>query len=279
MPTALKLKQDLAITTALELITESLGEVAAIQYKGTHERIAHNAFFFQEIARVYHDIKLVAAKRNIAGKQKAQSPKTNQTVSVLLTSNYQFYGNLDKQLSLYFIANTAKYPTDLAVVGSTGKNYLEGIGFGKKYEAFSFHTDIPTQVEINQLLDKIKPYSRILIYHSRFTTILDQEATITELSSAESETEARVKEIDFILEPELEKMLEFFETQILASRLDSIFLQAQLSRTTARMVGMDEAQLNAGKEIDNEKSELTREKKRLQNLRILETYTMVKEVG
>lgn len=278
MPTSLKLSQDLAITTALALITESLGEVAAIKYKSTHDRIAHNTFFFQEIARVYHDVELVAARRNIAKKQKNQLNQTNQTVSVLLTSNYQFYGNLDKQLSLYFMNNTTKYPTDLVVVGSTGKNYLEGVEFNQKYLSFNFHADIPTRQEISQLLDKIKPYGRILIYHSKFATILDQEATITELGSAEAQTEAQVKDIDFILEPELDKMLEFFETQILASRLDSIFLQAQLSRTAARMVGMDQAQLNAEKEIDTEKLDIAREKKRLQNLRILETFTTVMEV-
>jgi ATP synthase F1 gamma subunit len=279
MPGTSQIKQDLEGNKALLLITESLGEVAAIKFKSIHKQIEQNSAFFDEIAKVYQAVRLVASKQR-AKTKKSEDPavvaRGEKTVSVLLTSNFQFYGGLDNQLIKYFIINTSKYETDKIVVGSTGADYFKSVHYPFKYQPMIFHKDLLKPLELQQLVSLITGYKKILIYYSKYVTVLNQQAAFEELRSTEVAVPANIALIDYILEPELDKMLIFFETQILASRLDSLFLQAQLSRITARMVGMDQAELNAENLISREKVELLKQNRNVQSQRMLETYTDVK---
>jgi len=279
MPGTSQIKQDLEGNKALLLITESLGEVAAIKFKSIHKQIEQNSAFFDEIAKVYQAVRLVASKQR-AKTKKSEDPavvaRGEKTVSVLLTSNFQFYGGLDNQLIKYFIINTSKYETDKIVVGSTGADYFKSVHYPFKYQPMIFHKDLLKPLELQQLVSLITCYKKILIYYSKYVTVLNQQAAFEELRSTEVAVPANIALIDYILEPELDKMLIFFETQILASRLDSLFLQAQLSRITARMVGMDQAELNAENLISREKVELLKQNRNVQSQRMLETYTDVK---
>jgi ATP synthase F1 gamma subunit len=279
MPSIRQLNQDLAVTQSLLLITESLGEVAAIKFKSTHSRIEHNTAYFQEVAQVYQAIEMIAAHQRLKRKNKTAEPNHDRTVSILVTSNYQFYGDLDNQLTHYFVVNTSKYPTDRIVIGKTGQEVLEVMKYAQKYDRALFHSDAPKQTELAELVSKIRSYGKVLVYHSKFVTVLDQDVSISQLGAETGKAKNVASNIDYILEPELGKMLDFFENQIMASRLDALFLQAQLARTAARMIGMDQAQMNAEKQISKGKGTISKEKKKIQNRRILETYTELKALN
>jgi ATP synthase F1 gamma subunit len=273
-----QIKAALDDSEQLKLVTESLSEIAAMRFKSTRSQIQHNKFFFQEISKVYHTLKFLDTKRRDT--KKTPVPTDNRTICVLITSNYHFYGGIDYKLSNSFHQNLSKYPTtEKIIVGSSGKDYITSLDPKGRYEFFVMKKDMPEPSELAQLVGRIKGYGKVLVFHTKFSTILDQKIEVSDLNQSQAQTEAtKMEEIAYLLEPELGKMLSFFESQLFGSLLESIFLQAQLSRTAARMVGMDSAELNADKLIAKQKRELNVAKKNLQNIRILEIYPAIRNL-
>lgn len=277
MPSLKILTEELQQQESIKLVTESLGEVAAIRLRSTRRFIEHNSLFYKEIVGIYRAIKIIAAKRNRDLGKKKKSKPNNTTVSILLTSNSPFFGGLDLEVTQDFIASSSRYSSDRIVVGIVGRNFMLANKISH-FDGVIFQKDQPSPSEVQSLAEKVRKYGKIFIYHPRFVTVLDQRVTVSDLSENEEQTKALKVKIDYILEPEVDKMLAFFEGQLMGALLQSVFLQAQLARTAARMVSMDQADLNAEKEIDKEKKEIIKAKKALKNLRILETYNSMRNL-
>ena len=75
---------------------------------------------------------------------------------------------------------------------------------------------------------------------------------------------------DFIFEPELVKMLQFFDNQFKILLIQETFLEAELARTASRMISMDQAQTNAKSFIKDKKKDLALSIRTLNNNRLLE---------
>ncbi|KKQ78898.1 MAG: ATP synthase gamma chain, partial [Candidatus Daviesbacteria bacterium GW2011_GWA1_38_7] len=129
------------------------------------------------------------------------------------------------------------------------------------------------QEELKQIVDKTYPYSKVLFYHSKFVTVLKQENEISDISGANVEQQAGSGEFDYILEPDIDKMLYFFENQILTLLFKAIFLESRLSRTSARMVSMYSAENNADNVLRHQRLQLSKTLRSIQNKAILESFS------
>lgn len=273
-----ELKLNLEQSDSIKLVTQALGELAAMELKATRGEVLQNTNFFNEIATVYKHVKAVSNKHQLLNKKTSiVSQKNGKTVAVLLTSNQGFFGGLDNKLTETYIQTTKQFPTDRVVVGKFAHNLLEVNKYGETYEQIIFFKDMPTPQEIKELVTKTIDYSKVLIFHPKFITPLHQDIEISDISQSQ-DAEIIESKLDYIVEPEIEKMLLFFEGQLLTSLFKAIFLQAQLSRTAARMISMYEAELNIEKQIVKEKRELNLAKQTRQNILILETYSGIRHL-
>src|SRR6185436_17409306 len=103
--------------------------------------------------------------------------------------------------------------------------------------------------EIQKVVSVIKSCSQILVFYTRFVSLLNQSPAMADLSpTAQVDVPATAK-IGYILEPEIDTMLAFFEDQVIILLLQSIFLQQQLSRLAGRMMAMNQAEQNADRVI------------------------------
>lgn len=107
-----------------------------------------------------------------------------------------------------------------------------------------------------------------------FQTPTFTDITQTSYLKEGEEDEKNTKKL-FIFEPELTKILDFFETQVMNLLLQQSFLESELSRTAARLVSMDQAQLNANKFILQQTMLLNKARKSESNTRLLETYASI----
>lgn len=276
MPNTQQLKLELEESEALKLITQSLSEVAALEFKRTKNRIQHNKFFFRDISKIYSTLQVLAERRRLMSKIK--SIKNGKTISILLTSNYHLYGGVDNELSHFFHQATSKFTTERLIIGSTGISYMRAFDRSGFFKTLVLHSDLPNGAEINAIVERIKNYSQMLVFYSKFITILNQQVDVETVSLEKPNMDSKNYNLNYILEPELPQMMSFFEGQILASILNSFFLQAKLSRTAARMIRMDEAEINAGKLINKERMNLFQNKRKLQNLRVLEVFPVIMEL-
>jgi F-type H+-transporting ATPase subunit gamma len=268
------LNQELTDIGYLKIVTQALGEIAALRLKMIKEEIQHSSGYYDDVAHVFSSVKQIAQRRKALYKDNTQLfnrlNKNGKTISVLITSNAGLQGGIDNYLTRVFMHQTEKYQSDRLVIGSTGANLLSSSGYRLPFNKLKFQKDSPSHDELMQLVQLINPYEKILIYYTKFESLIRQSAQIRDLTAI-SETTDPNKPIDYILEPELDRILDFFENQILGLLIQSIFLQEELARLAARMLAMNKAEDNADDLLKDTRRSLIKAKRQIMNNQMLET--------
>lgn len=269
MQTIKQISQVLEESNSLKLVAQAYSEIAAVKLQKIRKGIEKNRTFFQEVSEVFHVVKVAALRQGI----KSTVARKRGTLSILLTSNFRFYGTLESELVKFFIVNTSKFKTDRVVVGKTGAEFLHTMDYFHPYQHFVFREDLPSYTELKNIVLNLMGYQQILVYYSRMQSVLVQEPHVVDIVQAPPERmlAPRGHYPGFIFEPELHKMIQFFDSQISLLLLEQTLFESELARTAARLTSMDQAQLNAEDLIKQQRKLLAAAKRSTDNLRLLET--------
>lgn len=268
-----QLKDNIRTIESIKLITEAFGDIATFKIKATRKSKEHNIGYFQEIHRLYTIVKAIAQQSRQPGqKHKPTAQRKDRVICVLLSANSHFYGNLDYELTRFFINNTLKLDCDRIVIGQFANEFLKAMSYPHPFENIIFKKDSPSLDELVKLSREVFTYQRILVYHTKFVTILNQVPFISDISPANLETKEIKLPFHYIAEPEIDKILDFFDSQMAFLMFEAIFLEIDYSRLAARMISMNQAQENADKLLRVEQKQLLKFRKQKANLEILETY-------
>lgn len=261
---------------SLKLVAQAYGEIASLKIRKIRREVENQRLFFKEIAHIFRIVKFYAQQKGLI------TTKTKQTISILLTSNQGFYGGIDALVTRYFIDSTAKFPTDRVVVGKIGREYLREVGFRLPFHSVEFKKDLPTPEELTSLIQIIGNYKQVLVFYPQLSTAFVQKEAVTDITqSFVTQTEKLLgfptrkwNESDyFIFEPELIKIVRFFDMQIMSLLLNQTFFEAEVSRTASRLLAMDQAQREADNSIDEWGKLRSRLQKDKNNTRLLETFS------
>lgn len=251
---------------SLKSIAQSYAEIANLKIKAIRSQVERNRLFFQEISKIYALVRRLSAKKGLTIK------KPKKLVTVLITSNYHFYGTINFDLIQFFIKNTQKLETERIIIGGTALEYFKATNIFIDQKTVLLKQDIPDNNELSMLIELIKQYTQVLIVHSTFESLLIQESVVTDITPTILDMDTDTLDIKYIFEPELPKILSFFDSSILALLLEETFLESELSRMASRFISMDEAQSEANKYIKQYIKLKALAKRSLGNKRILENY-------
>lgn len=262
---------------SLKLVAQAYGEIASIKIKKIRHQVEDNRLFFKEIADVYRIIRLYAQQKRLT------TTKPKQTLSLLLTSNQGFYGGIDALVIRFFIESTGKFSTDQIVIGKTGREYLKEVNYHPTFQSLEFKKDLPNSQELIFLIQVINEYRQALVFYPQLSTALVQKPVVTNI------TQSLITQTEYLLqltgqgqpmapnyvifEPELIKILRFFDDQILNLLLQQTFFEAEVARTASRLLAMDQAQREADNFILNQKRLRSHINKDKTNNRILEIFS------
>ncbi len=261
-----QIQQQLDEELSLKLIAQAFTEISSIRLKKIRSDVEKNRLFFEEIAYLYYMVNKAAK----AVRKENLVVKNDKIICLALTSNYRFYGNLNEELIKAYIKETSNMQADRMVIGRTGLEYIKSAS-NIQFSSLMFKKDLPDDSELNSLVTQIKGYSKILVFYSKFKSVLVQIPTVSDVKASPNlrESEDEIP-INFVFEPELKNILEFFDKQITRLLLEQTFLESELSRIGARLISMDQAQANADKSIKDQTKLLLNEKRSLINIKTLE---------
>lgn len=268
MATIKQIQQQLNEAENLRMVASAFTEIAAQKLQKIRAGIERNRKFFTEISGIAHIVNVAAHQRHIT------IPfKKSGTVSVILTSNHHFFGDIEDKLIKFFMDNTTQFPTDRILVGATAINHLKTLNYPYQFKTFMLKEDLPTYQELKALSSEIINYSQISVYYSRMQSVVIQNPHVVDLVQKPPEAYIAQKGevLSYIFEPELRKMLDFFDDQVVSLLLEQTFLESELARTASRLMSMDQAQINADDILHQQKLLLGQAKKAEINLGLLET--------
>lgn len=267
---------------SLKQITLAFTQIASSKLKKIRSGVERNRDFFRELSDIYGLINIVAR-----GKKIKPLPKNGKTLSIVLTSNQRFYGKITADLIEFFMVQISKVRSDKLIIGRAGIEALKGVNYALSYQPLILKGDFPDNGEFIVLSKYISDYSKVLVFHPQFQSVLLQKPIIADITKSEQEvntTTQASKELirqinSFIIEPEIQIMVDFFDSQIKILLLEAAFLEAELSRTASRLISMDTAQNEAEKYLATQEILLLNAQRSIQNARILETGAAINKKG
>jgi len=257
---------------SLKEITQVFTQIASSKLKRIRAGVERNRLFFEDLSLLFEVINSIALKMKIT-----LPPKNGKTLTILLTSNERFYGKIASELIEFYIVQTSKIHSDRVVVGKSGIETLKSMNYVFKYEPLLFKSDFPTNRELLVLGETIKNYSKVLIFHPKFESVLVQVPVISDITHSQEQIGIKEKAakiateyVNYIVEPEIGIMAQFFDSQIKTLLLETTFLESELARTASRLISMDRAQNEAEKYLNEKRGLLLNAKRSIANARILE---------
>lgn len=259
---------------SLKQITQAFTQIASSKLKRIRDGVERNREFFADLSSIYGLINAIRSRRKIP-----EAVKNGKTLSILLTSNERFYGKITGELLEFYLVQISKINADKVVIGRSGVETLKSMNYALSYTPMILQSDFPTNEEFLKISQIVKDYSKVLVFHPQFISVMQQKPIIADITKSEEDVNTKLKESEdivqqynsFIVEPEIKIMADFFDNQIKVLLLEATFLEAELARTASRLISMDSAQNEAEKYLSGQELAFVNAQRSIQNARILET--------
>ncbi|KKS95860.1 MAG: hypothetical protein UV73_C0013G0005 [Candidatus Gottesmanbacteria bacterium GW2011_GWA2_43_14] len=275
MPSLTDLKEELDDLNTMKSITSALTESSAGHLKKIRDNFQRNVKLYQEISDLYHLVRISYFK--IPAQKNTPLPKVQlKTLSVAVTSNQRFYGNINSNIMRLFVEKTRTQNSDLMVVGQTGQSFMKISSFGRNYQSQLFQKDTPSVDECSQFVEKTINYDSILLYYPKFVSLVNQTVGISDITQAAAPEGGEKEEIKVLFEPDLPKILDFFNHQVRRLLFLRIMLETDLSLTAARLLAMSAAEERSGDLIKEKQSEIRKNTASFINAKLLETFSSLR---
>src|SRR3989344_7616723 len=278
MPNVKDLKEELSELTTMKFISGAFTEAAAFKLKDIRASFEKNREFYDDLSHIYHLVRVNATSSKLDKAKK--ETKSLKPPHVALTSNKHFYGTLNAAIMTAFVKDVENLDTDILIIGTTGLEFLRGVRFSKPHQDLIFQGDNPSVKEGEIFLKIIQKYDKVIIYYPKYVTLLSQGVGIVDITHTQvlggKETE---DELHIIFEPELAKIIDFFENQVRLMLFRRVLFETDIARTSARMISMSAAEERAEGLIKEKKSQYAKAMSNLANLKLLDTFTGLSKWG
>ena len=270
MPTIADLKLELDDVKTLKLISSAFTEAAASRIQRIKMQFETNRQFYDEISHVYH---LIRESEKLSKTNSNEKLGGLKSLAIAVTSNQRFYGNLNVNIMRNFLGDIAQAQTEVLVIGTTGHDYMRSTGYTKPYEHMIFEKDNPTTEETRAFLDKIMPYDSVMMYYPKFISLVTQSVGSLDLTQTVVKGDTTPEEeVHILFEPEYKKILDFFQRQVRSLLFLHVMLEADLSRTAARLITMSSAEERSTDLIKQKRMALRKIQASIANAKLLETF-------
>ncbi|MGI5826511.1 MAG: F0F1 ATP synthase subunit gamma [Patescibacteria group bacterium] len=267
-----KLSQEIELVKSLRMITQAYEEISVMKMQKIRGSVLNTRQFMEKLAEVFGDVKSSYARqiKEMAEKKKIKDisefitfNKNGKTVHVLLSANTKLYGDIISRTYRLFEEAISKASEDVIIIGKLGKELFDQGHPDRQYQYFEVPDMDFTVEDLKPVIQKITDYEKVIVYYGKFENIMTQNPQATNVFGNQTQ-EGLVKETDgekarFLFEPQLEKVLSFFETQLFSSFFKQTAYEGQLARFASRITAMEEALQN----IDTKMKNLTSQERRL----------------
>jgi len=266
-----ELKEALEQTQTAEFVTTMLRDISATRLQAIRGQFEANRSYFKELHALMALVQAYAAEAHI----ELNASEKRKRIYVAVTSNKRFYGSLNQEIirALYAELLTSQN-VDSLIVGQTGQQ-IAGINpLPKKSEFLSFAKDDPTEDELYELIKRLTPYDEVLVIHPTFINSFQQHAKTTDITHLPApDKKTKAPSLDYLFEPDIPKIIEFFKTQIRLTLFMRVLLETQVAFTGARLMKMQRAREKASEAVKHQELVIHKEVSTVKNMRLLETFT------
>lgn len=257
---------EIELVVSFKVLAQAYQEIAVMKMQRIRGSVLRTRDFLEDLSYVFQDVKESYRKEIISHPKmkKNANPlkfstlnKNGRSVVILLSSNGWLYGDIIMKVYRSFLSYVLKKTSDIVIVGKVGKSLFDDEKIKKPYKYFEVPDGLIALADIKAIISYIIEYENVRVYYGQFINIINQNAIQSVISGEYSDFKKEKNEsLNFLFEPGLETLFNFFETQIFSSLFKQAVHESRLSHLASRIRSMEYVLGN----IDTKVKHLNREK-------------------
>jgi len=255
-----QLDTEIDLVKSIRLLAKAYEELAVMQMQRIRGSVQNNRHFTEELNNIYSEVKFSYRKKMLSmvkGKSEESDNfsfstlnKNGKKLALLITPDQRFSGSIAQKVFYPFYEYINTENCDVAVIGRVGKEMFAQASFSQSF----IFIDIPStgdQDAISKVLSFMTNYESVEVFYGKYLNlikqgVIKQNLTGDELGVSDYDT---IKSEEYLFEPSVEKILNFFEVQIFGTIFKQILSEAKLARLGSRISAMEVATNNASSRV------------------------------
>lgn len=261
----------------LKDLTSVFESLASTQVAKVKDKVQLSQSFFDLLWQRYTSLR-VDPKKRITGR--AGVGDNGRKVLVLISAEAGLSGDLDMRMIESMQSEYDPSDTDIVVLGSHGASQLSQRGI--PYIKFFQLPETDQYINVNPVIDVVRPYERITVYYEEYLSLGQQEVRsinlVTSIQSMSEDAEEGVMTAnDTIFEPSLDEIADEMEASMMSLALSQTILQSGLAQAASRFNAMTVAEDRAGELLRDYTMEFHRSKRAESDRRLREVLVGIKK--
>ncbi len=271
------IEKEMGSIGTLKDLTGVFESLASTQVAKVKDKVLLSQAFFDLLWQRYTALR-VDPKKRITNREGVGSNGRN--VHVLISAEAGLSGDLDMRMIETMQADYDPATTDIVVLGSHGASQLSQRGI--PYIKFFQLPETDKYINVNPVVDVIRPYEKITVYYEEYLSLGQQEVrSINLVTSIQSMSEDAEEDVmtadDTIFEPSLDEIADEMEASMMSLALSQTILQSGLAQAASRFNAMTVAEDRAGDLLAEYKLEYHRSKRSESDRRLREVLVGIKK--
>lgn len=261
----------------LKDLTSVFESLASTQVAKVKDKVQLSESFFELLWQRYTSLR-VDPKKRITGREGIGD--NGRKVLVLISAEAGLSGDLDMRMIESMQSEYNPSDTDIVVLGSHGASQLSQRGI--PYIKFFQLPETDQYINVNPVIDVVRPYEKITVYYEEYLSLGEQEVRsinlVTSIQSMSKEAEEDVMTADdTIFEPSLDEIADEMEASMMSLALSQTILQSGLAQSASRFNAMTVAEDRAGELLRDYTMEFHRSKRAESDRRLREVLVGIKK--
>lgn len=261
----------------LKDLTSVFESLASTQVAKVKDKVQLSQSFFDLLWQRYTSLR-VDPKKRITGREGVGD--NGRKVLVLISAEAGLSGDLDMRMIESMQSEYNPKDTDIVVLGSHGASQLSQRGI--PYIKFFQLPETDQYINVNPVIDIIRPYEHITVYYEEYLSLGEQEIrSINLVTSIQSMSEEADEDVmtadDTIFEPSLDEIADEMEASMMSLALSQVILQSGLAQAASRFNAMTVAEDRAGELLRDYTMEYHRSKRAESDRRLREVLVGIKK--
>lgn len=253
MAQEVKVRREKKLVNSFKSLATAYQEISLYKMRLTRASILRNREFLEELSEIFFDVKTtymdileILLRQHHGVKLPAGIKKNGKQIDVLVTANTKLYGSIVGRVFETFYREIQTHDSDLFLIGKIGKDLFDAKHTNRTYAYFEIPDTGTTAQTLEPIISHILPYEKVVMYYGKYVNVITQTPVSAIISGDKPivENQEQNHVFKFLFEPQLEEILYFFQTQVVASFFNQSVHEGELARHASRITSMEEALKN-----------------------------------
>lgn len=243
-------------------------EIASMKMRSIRNKVLLSRDLNNELTEIYREVTISYRNQLLQLLQEKKGytiPGTPQKVDinlktgngkvacVYLSANSGLFSKILESTYHKFIAYLEKNPEAVPIIiGEFGKRLFTAHYPNHQFLFYPLIEGASTDEIMRNITHDLTTYSNVVIFYAKFESMASQTTTILDVGgqdSTKSQATQPVPATHYLFEPSLEKIIEFFESEIFSGIIQQTMTESELARFASRITTLDMARENINQQL------------------------------